>query len=93
MEFAKSDPIERSQFILEAVAPWVCFYCFQNFLVMMSLCRILRSLIGYTVFGDLRGFSLVRVVFPLSQDTSVVLRAWQREGGETVEILKGQYVE
>jgi hypothetical protein len=38
------------------VVPWVCFYCFQYFLVMMSLCRILRSYIGYTVFGDIGVF-------------------------------------
>jgi hypothetical protein len=38
------------------VAPWVCFYCFQYFVVMMSLCRILRSYIGYTVFGDVGVF-------------------------------------
>jgi hypothetical protein len=47
----------RHQLVLiGCVAPWVCFYCFQYFLVMMSLCRILRSFIGYTVFGDIGVF-------------------------------------
>jgi hypothetical protein len=51
-----TDNGDSIRMMTRSVAPWVCFYCFQHFLVMMSLCRILRSYIGYTVFGDIGFF-------------------------------------
>ena len=46
------------------------FFIVVSILVMMSLCRILRSFIGYIVVGDIGAFPFTRVVSPLPIGTS-----------------------